>query len=148
MGGKEENIHQVIDGHTSNAADPCLHVAETNVEVLANALLGDFSRNVHVQQIVLADLYILTPDKELVRRRHVLVKNIGGDGCQRRVRYPCSLKIPMLVLFVSRLPVVVVGSDARREGSVVLTHRGQRVLHAACPPSHPPSPCRSPPCRP
>lgn len=157
MSRKEEGLHQVVDRHTSNAADPCFHIAETNVEILANALLGDLSWDVHVQQVVLANLHVLPPDEKLVRRRHILIEDVRGDGCQRGVCYPCTEGIYMLVVFHfsfaglhTRLSLSERNTNQKgKEGALaILTHHGQRVLHAAYPPSRPPSPCHSLPCRP
>ena len=82
------NLHQVVDGHATNATDPGLHVAETDVEVLADTLLGDLARDVHVKQVVGANLDVLTADKKLVGGRHVLVEDLGGDAGESRVSNP------------------------------------------------------------
>lgn len=82
--------HQVVDGHATYAADPSLHVAQSNVKVLPDTLLRDLARDVHVQQVILADLNILTAVEELVGSRHVLVEDFRGNGGQGRVSHPCS----------------------------------------------------------
>lgn len=69
-------LHEVVDGDTADTSDPGLHVAETNDEVLLDALLGDGTGNVHVEKIVLADGDILTSDEVLVGSRHVLVEDV------------------------------------------------------------------------
>lgn len=77
-------LHQVVDGHAANAAQPALHVAETNVEVLADALLGDRAGELCVEEVLGRDLDFFAAHVELVGSRHVLVEdfgcNAGEDG--------------------------------------------------------------------
>ena len=85
---REKHVHQVVDGHAAYAADPGLHVAQANVEVFADAVLGDAAGDVHVEEVVLANLDVLAAHKQLVRGGHVLVEDVGGDGGQGRVGDP------------------------------------------------------------
>lgn len=71
--------HEVVDRHTTNTSDPRLHVAEANVQVLADALLSDLAGDIHVEQVVLANLDVLAAIEELVWRRHMLVEDLDGD---------------------------------------------------------------------
>lgn len=84
------DIHQVVNRHASDPPNPGLHVADADVEVLADALLGDLAGHVHVEQVVLADLHVLAAHEHLVRRRHVLVEDLGGDRRQGGVGNPRS----------------------------------------------------------
>jgi len=70
-------LHQVVDGHATNAAKPALHVAETDVEVLADTLFGDRAGEFGVEKILGRDLNFFTAHVELVGRRHVLVEDFG-----------------------------------------------------------------------
>ena len=72
-------LHQIIDWDTADTTEPSLHVAKTNVQVLADTLLGNLSWDVHVEQIVGGDLDILAADEVLVWCWHVLVEDLGGD---------------------------------------------------------------------
>lgn len=81
-------LHQVVDRHAADAAQPALHVSEPDVEVLADALLRDLAGDVHVEQVLRRDLHFLAADVELVGRWHVLVEHLGRDGGERRVRDP------------------------------------------------------------
>lgn len=85
------DLHEVVDGDAANSSDPGLHVAQTNVEVLLDALLGDASGNVHVQQVVLGDPDVLSADKQLVGGGHVLVEDFGSDAGESRVGNPCAV---------------------------------------------------------
>lgn len=85
-----ENSHEVVDGNTANTPDPRLHVAEANVEVLPDAVLGDGAGDVHVEQVVGRDVDVLAADEELVGSGHVLVEDLGGDGREGGVRDPGS----------------------------------------------------------
>lgn len=71
--------HQVVNGHATNAPDPGLHIAEADVQVLANARLGNLAGDVHIEQIILANLDVLAAVEELVWRGHVLVEDLDGD---------------------------------------------------------------------
>ena len=84
-------LHQVVDGDAANAAEPSLHVSETDVQVLADTLLGDLAGNVHVEQVVGGDLDILTANEVLVGGWHVLVEDLGCDGCEGWVGNPGSV---------------------------------------------------------
>jgi hypothetical protein len=84
-------FHQVVDGHTANTAEPALHVAEANVEVLADAFLGDLARHVHVEKVVGGDLDLFAADVELVRSRHVLVEDFGSNDGECRVGDPGAI---------------------------------------------------------
>ena len=80
--------HEVVDRNATGATDPSLHVPKANVEVLLDTVLGDAAGHVHVEEVVRANLDILATDEQLVRRGHVLVEDLGGDGRQRRVGHP------------------------------------------------------------
>ena len=88
-----ENSHEVVDGNTADAPNPGLHVAEANVQVLPDAVLSDPAGNVHVEQVVGGDVDVLAADEELVRGRHVLVEDLGGDGRESRVRNPSAVLV-------------------------------------------------------
>jgi hypothetical protein len=81
-------LHQVVDGHAADATQPALHVSETDVEVLADALLGDRAGELGVQEILGRDLDFLTAHVELVGRRHVLVEDLCCDAGEDRVGDP------------------------------------------------------------
>lgn len=85
---REETYHQVVDGHTANTTEPALHVGETDVEVLADAVLGDGAGDVAVQEVVGGDVDVLAAAEELVRSRHVLVEDLGGNSSEGRVSNP------------------------------------------------------------
>lgn len=86
--GRGGGVHQVVDGDAADAAHPGLHVAQANVEVLADAGLGDLARHVHVEQVVLANAHVLAAHKQLVGRGHVLVEDFDGDAGEGRVGDP------------------------------------------------------------
>jgi len=69
-------LHQVVDRHAADATEPALHVSETDVQVLADALLGHLARDVHVEQVVGRDLDVLAAHEVLVRGWHVLVEDL------------------------------------------------------------------------
>lgn len=75
----DRNSHQVVNRHASNAPDPGLHIAEADVQVLADARLGNLAGDVHVEQVILANLDVLAAVEKLVWRRHVLVEDLDGD---------------------------------------------------------------------
>ena len=80
--------HEVVNRHAANAAEPALHIRQTDVQVLADAVLGDGARDVTVKEIVAGDVDVLATTVQLVRRRHVLVEDFDGDGRQGRVGNP------------------------------------------------------------
>lgn len=84
-------LHQVVDGHTADTSEPALHVSQTNVQVLADAILGDLPRDVHVQEVVLSDLDIFAADEHLVGSGHVLVEYLGCNGSECWVSNPGSV---------------------------------------------------------
>jgi hypothetical protein len=86
--GSRGVLHEVVDGHTSDTTDPCLHIAQTNIEVLADTVLGDLARHVHVEQVVRSDVDILAAHMHLVGSGHVLVEDLGCDGGERWVSHP------------------------------------------------------------
>lgn len=81
-------LHEVVDGHAADAADPGLHVAEADVEVLANTLLGDLSWHVHVEQVVGSDVDVLPSYVHLVGSGHVCVEDVGCNSCEGWVSNP------------------------------------------------------------
>lgn len=84
-------LHEVVDRHTADTTNPSLHIAETNVEVLADTSLGDLAGDIHVQQVVGGDMNILATDVHLVGCRHVLVEDVRGDLGKCRVCDPCTV---------------------------------------------------------
>lgn len=84
-------LHQVVDWDTADTTEPSLHVAKTNVEVLADTLLGNLAWDVHVEEIVGGDLDILAADEILVWCWHVLIEDFGGDGSKSWVGNPSSV---------------------------------------------------------
>jgi hypothetical protein len=86
--GSSSVLHEEVDGHAANAPYPSLHVAQTNVKVLANAVFGDLSWHVHVQQIVGSDVHIFPAHMHLVGFRHVFVEDLGCNGSKRGVSNP------------------------------------------------------------
>lgn len=80
--------HKIVDRHASYTAKPGFHVAQADVEVLPNPFQRDGTWDVHVEQVVCRDAHVLAAHEKLVRRRHVLVEDLGGDGGKCRVRYP------------------------------------------------------------
>lgn len=84
-------LHEVVDGHAANAADPGLHVAQTNVEVLADAIFSDLAGYIHVEQVVGGNVNVLAADKHLVGRRHVGVEDIRRNGSERRMSHPSAI---------------------------------------------------------
>lgn len=84
-------LHEEVDGHAADAADPGFHVAEADVEILADAGLGDLAGNVHVEQVIGGDVDILAADVHLVRCGHVLVEDVRGDLGERRVSDPGTI---------------------------------------------------------
>lgn len=89
--GGSRILHQVVDWDTADTTEPSLHVAKTNVEVLADTLLGHLAWDIHVEEIVGGDLDILAADEVLVWCWHVLVEDLGGNGSKSRVGNPCSV---------------------------------------------------------
>lgn len=84
-------LHQVVDGHAPDAAQPALHVAEADVEVLADAFFGDFAGDVHVDEVRGLHVVLLVAVEDLVGRGHVLVEDVDGDFRQCWVRHPCAV---------------------------------------------------------
>lgn len=87
---QNKNSHQVVDRNTSDAPNPGLHVPQSNVEVLADSLLGDLARDVHVEEVVGGDVHVLAADEELVGRGHVLVEDFGRDAGESGMSNPGS----------------------------------------------------------
>lgn len=83
-----EAYHQEVDGNAAHTAEPSLHVGQTDVQVLADAVLGDLAGDVGVQEIVSGDVNVLATDEQLVGGGHVGVKDLRGDGSQSRVGNP------------------------------------------------------------
>jgi len=81
----------VIDRHATDTADPGLHVAKTDAQVLLDAVLGDLAGYVHVKQVVGGDLDILATHEELVGSRHVLIEDLRGDRGEGRVSNPSAV---------------------------------------------------------
>lgn len=81
-------FHEVVDGHAADAADPGFHVAEADVEVLADTGFGDFAGDVHVEEVVGGDVHVFAADVHLVGGRHVLVEDVGCDGGEGWVGNP------------------------------------------------------------
>jgi hypothetical protein len=86
--GRRGVFHQVVDGDAADAADPGFHVAESDVEVLADSLFGDLTGDVHVEQVVGGDVHVFAAHVHLVGRGHVRVEDVGGDGGERWVSDP------------------------------------------------------------
>jgi hypothetical protein len=84
-------FHEVVDGHAANAPDPGFHVAQPDVEVLADTRFGDLSRDVHIKQVAGGDVHVFAADVHLVGAGHVFVKDFRGDGCEGGVRDPCAV---------------------------------------------------------
>ena len=84
-------FHEEVDRNTANAAEPTLHVAQADVQVLADTVLGDLAGDVGVQQVVGGDVDILAAHEELVRGGHVLVEDLGGYGSQGGVCHPGAI---------------------------------------------------------
>lgn len=80
--------HQEVDRNAAHTAEPSLHVGQADVQVLADAVLGDLAGDVGVQEIVGGDVNVLAADEQLVGSGHVGVEDLRGDGGQRRVRNP------------------------------------------------------------
>ena len=81
-------LHEEVDGDAADATDPSLHVAEADVEVLADTFLGDGSGDVHVEEVVLTNLDFLATHKHLVGGRHVLVEDFRGNDGESGVSDP------------------------------------------------------------
>ncbi|KAI6775412.1 hypothetical protein HG530_002170 [Fusarium avenaceum] len=84
-------LHEVVDGNAADSSDPGLHVAEADVQVLLDALLGDGTGDVHVEQIVLADGDVFSSHEKLVGRGHVLVEDLEGDAGESWMGNPGSV---------------------------------------------------------
>ena len=84
-------FHQVIDWDTANAAQPTLHVSQTDVEILADTVFGDAAGNVHVEQIVGIDVDIFPSHVQLVGSRHVFVEDFSGDLSQSWMGNPSTV---------------------------------------------------------
>jgi hypothetical protein len=89
--GSSRVLHEEVDGHAAHTAYPGFHVAEADVEVLANAVFGDLSWHVHVQQIVSSDVHIFPTHMHLVGFGHVLVEDLGCNGSERWVSDPSAI---------------------------------------------------------
>lgn len=94
----DRHSHEEVDRHATDTPDPRLHVAEANVQVLADASLGDLAGDVHVEQVVLANLDVLAAVEELVWRWHVLVEDLDGDRRQGWVGDPCSVLVSAILV--------------------------------------------------
>ena len=56
------DVHQEVNRHATDAAHPGLHVSEADVEVLADALLGDLALRLGVEQVGSGDLDFFSPN--------------------------------------------------------------------------------------
>lgn len=86
--GRCSVFHQEVDGHTADSSEPALHVTQSDVEVLSDAVFGDLARHVHVEQIVLLDVDIFSAHVQLVGCRHVLVEDFGRNAGKSWVGNP------------------------------------------------------------
>src|SRR5699024_5416738 len=97
------------------------HVGETNVQVLADTILGNLAGDVGVQEVVGTDVHILTAHKQLVRSGHVLVEDFRRNRRQRRVGNPgtvvASTDLTQLV-GTDALHGLVVGSGVVLDGDL------------------------------
>ena len=84
-------FHQVVDRHAANATQPALHVAEADVEVLADAFLGDRAGELCVEEILGRDLDFFAAHVELVGSRHVLVEDLSGNAGEDGVSDPGAI---------------------------------------------------------
>jgi hypothetical protein len=89
--GSSSVFHEIVDGYTAHAADPGFHVAQADVEVLADAGFGYLAGNVHVEEVAGGDVDVFAADVHLVGCRHVLVEDFGCNGCESWVGYPCAI---------------------------------------------------------
>jgi hypothetical protein len=84
-------FHEVVDGHATHAADPRFHVAEADVEVLADTRFGHFTGDVHVEEVGGGDVHVVAAEVHLVGAGHVFVEDFGGDGGEGWVGDPCAI---------------------------------------------------------
>ena len=84
-------FHEVIDWHTTNAFEPAFHVAEADVQVLANAFLGNAAGHVHVEEVICRNVHIFSALVDLIWCRHVCVKDIRGNRGKRWMSDPGAI---------------------------------------------------------
>lgn len=109
-------LHEVVERHASNGAEPSLHISKPNFNVLTNSLLGDGAGHVHVKQVHCRDADILTALEYLVGCWHVLVEHIRSNLRQ------CGMSDPGQVMLISlessyvsqRAGVELPGSTAKK----------------------------------
>ncbi|KAH3670956.1 hypothetical protein OGAPHI_000667 [Ogataea philodendri] len=81
-------FHEVVDWDTSQTSEPALHIVETNVNICTDTLHGDLTaRDLCVHQVSFRDLVVLL-HVELVRSRHVFLKDRQSSRQQARVSDP------------------------------------------------------------
>lgn len=81
-------FHEVVDGHTSDTTEPAFHVAQADVEVFPDAVFGHGAGHVRVQQIILGHVHVLAAFEHLVGGRHMLIENLGSNGCEGWMCHP------------------------------------------------------------
>jgi hypothetical protein len=89
--GGSSVFHEVVDGYAAHAADPGFHVAEADVEVLADTGFGHFAGDVHVEQVVGGDVHVFAAEVHLVGAGHMFVEDFGCDGCEGWMGDPCAV---------------------------------------------------------
>ena len=99
----------MVDGDATDSAEPGLHVAQSDDQVLADSLLGHGTGHVHVQQVHTGDLDFLAALKDLVRCGHVLVEDVGCELGEGGVGNPSSA--------LGWLVGACEGGDGRKSGS-------------------------------
>lgn len=89
-------LHEVVERHASNGAEPSLHISKPNFNILTNTLLGNGAGHVHVKQVHCRDTDILTALEYLVGCWHVLVEHIRGNLRQCGMSDPGQLMLILL----------------------------------------------------
>src|ERR1700760_2867406 len=50
--GSSSVLHKAVNWHTTNTTYPSFHVSKTNFKIILDALLGDDTSNIHVEQVI------------------------------------------------------------------------------------------------
>src|ERR1700680_938540 len=80
-------LHEMVERHTTDAAQPGLDIADPDIEVLPKAGLGDRTPG-DGEKIRRGDVHVLTLAGNLIGVRHLAVENLFGDCDEPGMRDP------------------------------------------------------------
>ena len=83
-------LHQIVERHATGAVQPCLDVADPDIEVLPEPGFGDRSVG-DGEKIGCSGVHVLALAGDLVGLRHLPVEDLLSNRDQARMRHPSAV---------------------------------------------------------